>query len=256
MENYMDIEQKALRGDVKDAWEDLMKKVGLEYKDVPEAENLFFYTASLSSSGKMNFVNDVLPNEILARDNSTETKRLTAVLMATSKAYNFSDNYSAYQFFKCAQTLENAAPFFSPEMQSKVYGAAAHLYGRKNSSENDAKQAECLLKALDLSSSQSEAKLYAERYLFQFTKGGYVNKMAYEPKALDKEIELYEKVLQKKPDNQQVENQLHNELSKDYVCKAKQTRMPSEKADYEEKAKHHQAQIVSVQSMMKTFGRD
>lgn len=255
MEKNIDIEQKALNGNVKDAWEDLMKKVGLEYKDVPQADILFYETASLSSSGKMNFVNDVLPNEILARDDSKETKRLTAVLMAVSKAYNFSDNYSSFQIAKCAQTLEKAVPFFSPELQAKAYGAAADLYGRKRSPENDAEQAKCLLKALDLSSSQSEAKLYAERYLFQFTKGGYEHKVSYEPEALDKEIELYEKVLQKTPDDPKVENYLHNELSKGYSCKAKQARMPSEQLDLEAKAKQHKMKVASLPGMVKSFER-
>lgn len=256
MENNIDIEQKALNGNVKDAWENLMEKVGLEYKDVPEADILFYETASLSSSGKMNFVNDVLPNEILARDDSKETRRLTAVLIAVSKAYNFSDNYSSFQIAKCAQTLEKAVSFFSPELQAKAYGAAADLYGRKKSHENDAKQAECLLKALDLAPTQTEARLYAERYLFQFTKGGYEHKVSYQPEALDKEIELYEKVLEKVADDPKVESYLHNELSKGYSCKAKQAIMPSEQMNLEMKAKQHKTKVLPLPLMQNCCSRD
>lgn len=253
-ENSIEIEREALKGNTKAAWEKLMEKVGVDYKDIPDNENLWFQTAGWSSSGKMLFVNDILPKEILERDDSLETKRLVAVLMAASSAYNFSDKDSPYQIAKCAESLEKAVTFVSPELRHKAYYHAADIYKRKVGISNDyaqnirdnnkIKQGECLLKAIELSPNQSTANLYVGDYLREFTEGGCTYKSAYSPEALDKEIELYEKVLSKFADDKNLETSLHNELSKDYTCKANRTGNINERKILEEKANQHKTKIV------------
>ena len=250
---HLEIEKKALSGDVKEAWEGLMAEVGIGYKDVEGSDNLFYQTAPFSTTQKMLFVNDVLPKEILARDDSKETKRLTAVLMGASKAYNFTDDYSSDAMAGCAESLEAVVPFVSEELQHKAYAMSAHLYGRKKSPSNQKKQAECLLKALDLAPTQSLAKGYADDFLFKFTQGGYEHKSSYEPEALDKEIELYEKVLLKPADNAKLESQIHNELCKGYTCKAGQVRNFEEVKRCEEKASQHKMKVLPP--MSRNMGR-
>lgn len=258
MEN-IEIEEKALLGYTKEAWEGLMKRVGLEYKDVPNSDSLWFNTASFRSSGKMIFVNDVLPREILSRDASQETKRLVGILAATSKAYNFSDHYTPDKFAECARNLEEIIPFVSSELRHKAYGAAANLYERGAGSSDDftketrkqnkIKQGECLLKAVEASSNQTDARRYADRYLQVATNGCcfYEYKSAYSPEALDKEIDLYEKVLQKPTDDKKLETILHNELAKGYTCKANRAGLSDEKKTWENKANEHKAKVAQFQ---------
>lgn len=259
------IEKDALNGNIRGAWEELMDKVGLNYKDIPNNDNLFYNTAGISYTGKMSFVNDVIPREILARDDSKETKRLTAVLMAASKAYNFADSDSPYKISECAKSLEEALPFVAQELQHFACYRIADIYGKKATpsddftketrKENLKKQEEYLLKAFELSPNQSVAKMYADDYLIKFTKGGYEDK-SNSKDALNKEIEMYEKVLEKPSDSAELSNLLHNELSKGYTCKANQTNDPEEKNKFKTKANQHKAEIVLGQSKFRSMGKE
>ncbi len=182
---YLEIENLALKGETKTAWESLM-----ETYDVKVGNKDFFYHTADFGNSRHPFVTDVVP-PLFNRVEDTDAHKLLGTLSACANALNYNNHADVgqlkYQLHKNVNLLSAMEDNVSAENKHLLYSQLATI---SKDAGNIKGYEEFLDKALDNAPSRAEALKYASSLQLSFRGIGEKEEAAKTKQAYSKVLVL------------------------------------------------------------------